>query len=149
MCHYWATTFPCGCFTYRSSGYDFCPKRGTKDCQYTLTRFVWKTFCPASRKALKGKKKYTTDIRLPACCDSLSFEDCETLCLKNCDSLRQPGNGPVKWACPTHLEQVSKGVDADAATVFEQAVELWPDDHRRRYLRRKADKSCKSGWWSV
>jgi hypothetical protein len=149
MCHYWAMTFPCGHFTYRSSGYEFCSKRGTKDCEHTLTRFVWKTFCPASRKALRGKKKYTADIRLPVCFDSLGFDECEELCLK-CDSLRtDQSDGPVKWACPTHLELVSKGVNADAVTVFEHAVSLWPDDHKRRYFRRKVDKTCKSGWWSV
>jgi hypothetical protein len=70
------------------------------------------------------------------------------LCTK-CDSTTQPSdaNGPTCWACPGHLERVSKTANADAPAVFEKAVAFWPIDKKGRYFRRKADKT-KNCWWS-
>ncbi|KAI8623428.1 hypothetical protein F5Y19DRAFT_492620 [Xylariaceae sp. FL1651] len=147
MCRYWATTFPCGCFTWRSSGYEFCANRGNANCRIILERFVWKTFCPTSRKALKGKK-YSSDTRLPACCKPLSSKQVEELCHK-CNSLPNDSpDRPILWHCPNHLEQISKTIDVNAPAVFESAVQLWPIDKQKRYHRRKQDPTCKNCWWS-
>ncbi|KAI1824081.1 hypothetical protein F4861DRAFT_549012 [Xylaria intraflava] len=151
MCHYWATTFPCGCPTWRSSGYNYCEKRGTKSCKPTLSKHLWTTFCPTTRRALHGKK-YTPDRRLPACCDHLTPTDREALC-GTCDSLPPDasGGGPGLWHCPGHLEVLGEfPADlAEAEAFFERALKFWPPDHRARYLRRKADKSCRGVWWSL
>ncbi|RYC56086.1 hypothetical protein CHU98_g10135 [Xylaria longipes] len=133
MCQFWATTYPCGHFTRRNSGYKLCARRGEEGCTISLQRYQWKTFCPLARKSLKGRR-YTPGTRLPACCEKL---DCERLCHK-CDSITLEGS-----ICPGHLELVSEEiVDLETASaVFEKAVCLWPSDHRGRYLRRKGDKT--------
>jgi hypothetical protein len=114
-------TFPCGCTTWRSSGYRFCAKRWIEPCPKTLEKFVWKTFCPASRKALRNvvaintkgsssvRAKYTSDTRLPVCCTDLGMEECMRLCTKCCSLPAANSNAePNAWHCPGHLERVSK-----------------------------------------
>ncbi|KAI0114316.1 hypothetical protein GGR51DRAFT_556172 [Nemania sp. FL0031] len=112
--------------------------------------YKWKTFCPRSRKALRGRK-YNSNIRLPTCTEGLGTNHCKTLCRK-CDSIpTDPSKGPTLWHCPDHLELVSEESDAslaEAEAFFGKAVALWPADTRARYLRRKADKTFKDVWWS-
>ncbi|KAI0875950.1 hypothetical protein GGS24DRAFT_453457 [Hypoxylon argillaceum] len=151
MCQFWATTFPCGCFTWRSSGYSYCPRRGSAACKISLKRSVWHTSCPRSRKALRGRK-CSAEVRLPPCCDDLSLNAREKLCRK-CDSLpADPSQGPTLWHCPGHLELIDEDPDcslAEAEAFFSKAVALWPEDGaRRRYLRRQADETIKGVWWS-
>ncbi|KAI1125503.1 hypothetical protein F5Y10DRAFT_284180 [Nemania abortiva] len=151
MCEFWFTTFPCGCFTWRSSGYRYCRDRAS-GCQIQLRQFMWKTFCPRSRKALKGRK--CNSSILPKCTKRLGDEICEKLCRK-CNSVpKDPSEGPTRWHCNGHLELVFEDSDADLAdaeALFGEAVALWPASaggHRSRYLRRKADKRV-SGDWSL
>ncbi|KAI0437061.1 hypothetical protein F4803DRAFT_540181 [Xylaria telfairii] len=156
MCKFWATTFPCGCSTWRNSGYDYCPKRGSCTT-VNLRRFRWKTFCPAARKSLRGRRfssttattTTTTTTRLPSCCDSTTTP-CERLCRKCDSSITDPSEGPTIWNCPGHLELISdETVDLEAAeAVFGQAVAHWPIGHRGRYVRRKGDKASTGVWWS-
>ncbi|KAI1747173.1 hypothetical protein F4782DRAFT_449294 [Xylaria castorea] len=152
MCQFWATTFPCGCYTWRNSGYEFCSHRGVEggSCTITLRRYLWKTFCPRARKSLKGKR-YTPDTRLPPCCEGkLDSETWGRLCHRCDSSPTEPSQGPTIWNCPGHLELLSdEVVDLETAeAVFEKAVGLWPLDHRGRYFRRKKDKACKGMSWS-
>ncbi|KAI1420193.1 hypothetical protein F5Y12DRAFT_141114 [Xylaria sp. FL1777] len=150
MCSYWASTFSCGCFTFRSSGYEFCEQRGSKQCKVSLRRYTWRTFCPSSRKALRGRR-YTPDICLPACCDKLDIDERRKLCRKCDSSPTDPSKGPTLWHCPAHLQLASTEEDvgvAKAQEFFEKAVALWPVDHQRRYLRRKGDMNAKGVWWS-
>ncbi|KAH8165099.1 hypothetical protein CIB48_g3167 [Xylaria polymorpha] len=146
MCKFWATTFPCGCSTWRNSGYEYCTNRGT--CSVTLQQYQWKTFCAAARKSLRGRR-FSTGMRLPACCDSTTIA-CEKLCHKCDSSITDPSKGPTVWNCPGHLELISEEtVDIEAAeAVFDHAVALWPIGHRARYLRRKGDKASTGVWWS-
>ncbi|KAI2641332.1 hypothetical protein GGS21DRAFT_369325 [Xylaria nigripes] len=150
MCRYWATTFPCGCVTWRSSGYSFCNARGTKRCTVTLEHHRWETFCPASRRSLRGKR-YTAEKRLPPCCDGLDPDAREELC-STCDSLpTDPSGVPGLWHCPGHVEVLEKRFTDlhEAEVFFEKALKYWPADHRARYLRRKSDKNCRGVWWSL
>ncbi len=150
MCSYWATTFPCGCFTFRASGYEFCEQRGSKECKVTLRRYRWRTFCPSSRRALRGRK-YTPGIRLPACCGKIGAHGRARLCCKCDSSPTDPSEGPTLWHCPAHLQLVSEDKDVsveEAQAFFGKAVVLWPVDHQKRYLRRKNDSAAKGVWWS-
>ncbi|GAP90378.1 hypothetical protein SAMD00023353_4900540 [Rosellinia necatrix] len=183
MCQYWATTFPCGCFTWRSSGYYFCEKRGKTTTaeggreggggggggegigcgSVTLRRYTWKTFCPASRKALRGRR-WTPGARLATCCGCLGETERAALCHR-CDSTPTDASaGPTLWHCSGHLVQDGPEVVidsdngdcdggttvslADAEVFFERAIKLWPIDHQKRYFRRKGDKACRDAGWS-
>ncbi|KAI1326216.1 hypothetical protein F5Y16DRAFT_375595 [Xylariaceae sp. FL0255] len=148
MCRFWITRFPCGCVTSRNSGYEFCSDRNKASCKLLLITFVWTTFCPKSRKALKGKT-YNADVRLPPCCDKLDEEVIEKLCLK-CDSAKSAGgDGPIRWSCAGCVVETAKEVSPQAPEVFETAVSLWPPDFKGRYYRRKGDDKVKDCGWSV
>ncbi|GAW23793.1 hypothetical protein ANO14919_133700 [Xylariales sp. No.14919] len=150
MCQYWATTFPCGCASWRSSGYEFCAKRGTGKCKVALRRYVWKTFCPHTRKEMRNKT-YVPGMRLAACCRKLDEDARQGLCRK-CDSVpTEPHTGPARWHCPKHVVLVEESDDvprAEAERFFERSVVHWALDHQRRYYRRKEDKRAKKVWWS-
>ncbi|KAI0399720.1 hypothetical protein F4802DRAFT_602708 [Xylaria palmicola] len=150
MCKYWATRFPCGCFSHRCSGYEFCQNRGGEGCKVLLERWTWKTLCHRGREGLRGRK-YTAAARLPRCCDGLDAGARKALCRKCDASPRDPLDSPIQWHCPEHLELTKTELvkdRADAERFFERAVAQWPIDHQGRYFRRKADKACKGYWWS-
>ncbi|KAI0542587.1 hypothetical protein GGR58DRAFT_254865 [Xylaria digitata] len=150
MCRYWALRFPCGCASWRSSGYEFCDKRGSQECKVSLRRYTWSTFCPQGRKILRGRK-YTPGTKLPSCCDKLSENDRKNLCGKCNSEPKYSASSPTLWHCPPHLKLVEERQDVpreEAEVFFEKAVVLWPLDHQRRYFRRKDDKVVKGVWWS-
>ncbi|KAI0551202.1 hypothetical protein F4679DRAFT_144754 [Xylaria curta] len=149
MCNFWATSFPCGCPSWRNSGYSYCADRGIPgSCTVTLKKYEWKTFCPRARKALKGKK-YKPGTRLPSCC---SKSNPGSLCCKCDSSHTEASQGPTLWNCyGRHLELLSEEVvDVKTAEAFfENAVKLWPSGHQGRFYRRKKDKRATGVWWSL
>ncbi|KAI0856821.1 hypothetical protein F4860DRAFT_518483 [Xylaria cubensis] len=150
MCNFWATSFPCGCPSWRNSGYEYCAHRGEEGlCTVTLKKYVWKTFCPRARKGGKPPKPGT---RLPPCCGKLDAQTRGKLCCKCDSSPTEASQGPTRWNCPGHLELVSEeeiAVLQTAEAFFENAVKLWPNGHQGRFYRRKKDKKIKGVWWSL
>ncbi|KAI1738712.1 hypothetical protein F4680DRAFT_467093 [Xylaria scruposa] len=150
MCNFWVTEFPCGCSTWRNSGYQYCADRGVEGkCTVTLKKYVWKTFCPRARKATKGKP-WKPGTRLPPCCSGLTPQTLEKLCCKCDSSHTDPSQGPTLWSCPGHLNLLSEQVvDFETAeSFFGNVVKLWPSGHQGRYHRRQKDKKAKGVWWS-
>ncbi|KAI2464260.1 hypothetical protein F4781DRAFT_413531 [Annulohypoxylon bovei var. microspora] len=147
MCEFSGTTFPCGCITWKGSEYKYCPKRG-KGCKTKIfRRFEWQTFCPSSRKFLRGKSKYDDGVVLPKCCAQLEQSKLETLCLK-CNSTPDMEN-ELHCYCPEHMICVSVRVDENAEKEFEKFVQLWPSNLRARYLRRSQDPKARDCGWSL
>ena len=150
MCSFYATSFPCECSSWRSSGYAFCEQRGTEKCKVSLKLYKWKTLCHTSRRAMRGRK-YTPYTRLPPCCGTLDAEERKKLCYKCDSSPTDASRGPTLWHCHGHLELVFEDGDVSleqAQSEFEKAVALWPVDHKKRYERRKGDNAAKGVWWS-
>ncbi|KAI1073688.1 hypothetical protein F5B20DRAFT_566243 [Whalleya microplaca] len=142
MCRFWAMKFlACECPTHRSSGYEYCPRRGK--CTVVFKQFEWLTFCPASRKALKGGK-YDDNVPLPKCCADAEMSQLESLCLK-CNSTPSKDTEHRSY-CSEHIVLKSVSTDIDAEAEFEKAVALWPVDMRARYFRRKKDKKAVGSW---
>ncbi|KAI1206101.1 uncharacterized protein F4807DRAFT_245576 [Annulohypoxylon truncatum] len=147
MCEFRGMTFPCGCVTWKGSEYKYCSKRG-KGCKTKIFRhFEWQTFCPGSRKCLKGKTKYEEGAVLPKCCAHLEKSTLGSLCLK-CNSIPNKDN-EFDRPCAWHVKCVSVMVDADAENEFERFVRLWPVNLRTRYLRRKLDLRVRDVGWSL
>ncbi|CAJ2512472.1 Uu.00g054870.m01.CDS01 [Anthostomella pinea] len=123
------------------SGYDFCAKRGSKLCFPRLERHLWTTFCPDSRKGLRGRQ-YSSGMRgLPRCCNHLDSTALSLLCLK-CNSDPADGRARSRWWCADHHQRLPADVDLDPQAEFDKCVNLWPADMQRRYFRRRDDRSA-------
>lgn len=146
MCYFSGTTFPCGCLTMKGSEYNFCPKRG-KGCKTVVFKhFEWQTFCPASRKCLKNRKKYEEGMILPKCCSRLEKSKLESLCIK-CNSTPNDNHEFQRPCCADHMACVSviTGSEADVVKEFEKYLQLWPATFKTRYFRKKKDKAYNKG----
>ncbi|OTA84282.1 hypothetical protein M434DRAFT_400483 [Hypoxylon sp. CO27-5] len=146
MCNFSGTRFPCGCITFKGSEYKYCAKRG-KGCSVKIFReYEWQTFCPESRRALKGKN-YDGSVILPKCCSRVDRSKLEALCIK-CNSIPDRDIEHRCW-CSQHLVCLSVRVEANAEKEFEKFVLLWPSNLRTRYFRRKKDRAARDCGWSL
>ncbi|KAI1098060.1 hypothetical protein F4804DRAFT_350824 [Jackrogersella minutella] len=147
MCEFSGTKFPCGCITWKGSEYKYCAERG-RGCKSTMFKlFEWQTFCPKSRKFLKGRRKYDDNVVLPKCCAQLEKSKLEALCLK-CNPTPDMDN-ELHCYCTQHMVCVSVCTDANVEKEFEKFVQLWPSSLRTRYLRRKQDLTARACGWSL